>query len=85
MPVTRARYIDPTRIEAVDDEMVKVLRAKTGAERLRIAWGLFEMARSLVRSSVLAANPGWDERRVSVEVARRMSHGATDGLSHDPR
>jgi hypothetical protein len=80
-----ARLSIPDRIEAVDDRMAKVLRGKTGAERLAIAWGMFDMARSLVRSNVRATHPDWDDGKVTAEVARRLSRGATDGLSHATR
>jgi hypothetical protein len=32
-------------IEVIDDDMARVLRAKTGAERLRIASGMYASAR----------------------------------------
>jgi len=66
---------DPPRIEVLDDAMARVLRAKTGAERLRIANGLFRFARQMIRNSLRARHPDWDERRLSQEIARRISHG----------
>ena len=63
-------------IEVVDDGMAQVLRGKTGAERLRIADGLFSFARELITSSIRAAHPDWDDPRIAAETARRISHGA---------
>jgi hypothetical protein len=63
-------------IEMVDDEMVRVLRAMTGEERLRIASGMFASARRMLASQLAAEHPDWDERRVEEETARRLSHGS---------
>jgi len=63
-------------IEVIDDEMVRVLRSKTGAERLRIASGMYAAARRMLLSSLAAQNPEWDPRQVIEETARRLSHGA---------
>lgn len=66
---------DPRRIEVIDDEMAEVLRAKTGAERLKIASGLFASARRMIASQLAVENPDWDETRVQEETARRLLHG----------
>jgi len=63
-------------IEVIDDEMARVLRAKTGAERLRIASGMYAAARRMLMSSLAAEHPDWDRRQVMEETARRLSHGA---------
>jgi hypothetical protein len=67
--------LDP-HIEVVDDEMVAVLRAKTGAERLRIANAMYVSARRMLVSHLRHTHPEWDETRVAREAARRLSHGA---------
>jgi hypothetical protein len=64
------------RFEIMDDRMAQVLRGKSGAERLRIADGLFSFARELIESSIRAAHPEWEEARIRSETARRLSHGA---------
>jgi hypothetical protein len=67
----------PRRIEVMDDDMAPILSAKTGAQRLRIASGMFASARNMLLSHLRAEHPGWDERRIQQEVARRLSRGAT--------
>lgn len=67
---------DPRRIEVLDDEMAAVLRAKTGAERLRTASGLFAAARRMIASQLAAEHPDWEAVRVREETARRLLHGA---------
>jgi len=68
--------LDPRRIEVVDDEMARVLRGKTGPERLRIASGMFSSARRMLIAALRSEHPDWDERQVTEEAARRLSHGA---------
>jgi hypothetical protein len=68
--------IDPSRIEVVDDEMARILRGKTGAERLAIASGMYESARRMLLSHLAAEHPDWSEEQVTREAARRLSHGA---------
>jgi hypothetical protein len=63
-------------IEVIDDDMARVLRAKTGAERLHIASGMYASARRMLLASLAAAHPDWDPQRVIKETARRLSHGA---------
>jgi hypothetical protein len=63
-------------IEVIDDDMARVRRAKTGAERLRIASGMYAAARRMLLSSLAAEHPDWDPRQVQEETARRLAHGA---------
>ena len=65
-----------TRIEVVDDEMAKVIRGKTGAERLRIASGMYSSARRMLLCHLREQHADWDDERIQREVARRLSHGA---------
>lgn len=62
--------------DVVDDEMARVLRGMTGAERLRIASGMFASARRMIASHLAAEHPDWDQERIERETARRISHGA---------
>ena len=64
------------RWEEVSDEMAEILRQKTGAERLEIAFGMWRSAIRLVTQSVKNQYPEWTEEERQREVARRMSHGA---------
>jgi hypothetical protein len=65
--------IDLQRIEVLDSEMAPHLRALSGAERLRIASGMFAAARRMLTSHLAAAHPDWEEERLRAEVARRLS------------
>ncbi len=67
-----------SRLEVVEEEMARVLRQKTPAERLSIAFGLWRSARLMLAYMLRSLHPDWDEERVQGEVARRLSHGAVD-------
>lgn len=62
-------------VELVDEEMVPIFAAMSGAERLASAGESLQFARQLVTSGVRAAHPDWDEQRVAEEVARRFLGG----------
>ena len=66
--------IDPRRIEVVDEEVARVLRAKSGMERLRLAHEAWELARERLMAFVSARNPQWSKEEVVKEVAKRLAH-----------
>jgi hypothetical protein len=63
-------------IEVIDDDMARVIQAKSGAERLAIANDLYSNARKMLIYYLQVQNPNWDEKQVIREAARRLSHGA---------
>jgi hypothetical protein len=62
--------------DILDDEMARILRGMTGAERLKIANGLFVSARRMLASHLAAEHPDWGQDRIEQETSRRISHGA---------
>ena len=68
--------LDRGQIEVVDDEMAAVLRGMTGAQRLRIASGMFVSARRAIMHMLRTEHPDWTEEQIVREAARRLSHGA---------
>ncbi|HZU35123.1 MAG TPA: hypothetical protein VFA18_04400 [Gemmataceae bacterium] len=62
--------------DRMDPAMVAVLRQKTEAERLRIAWGMWRFARDMLRNVLQAEHPDWSETQVQQEAARRLAHGS---------
>ena len=67
---------DPSRWEMVDDAMAAILRQKTPAQRLAIAFGMWDFAKQMIRSVLRAEHPDWTPEQIKRETARRMSHGA---------
>jgi len=59
----------------ISTEMADVLRLKTGAERLEIASQMFASARRMLLNHLCSLHPDWDNRKIEMEAARRLSHG----------
>ena len=64
------------QLEVVDDVMCEILKQKSPLERLKIAFGLWSSARKQLFNYLRSLHPDWDEKRISSEVIRRISHGA---------
>ena len=62
--------------EVLDDRMAELLRAKTPAARLAIAFGLCTFAQRLIRANLEREHPDWPATTLERAIARRMSHGA---------
>lgn len=58
--------------DAVDDTMAMILRSKTPAERLEIAFGMWRYARDTILRIVQAEHPEWAPVEVQRETARRL-------------
>jgi len=65
-------------VEVVDDDTARILRTKTGAERLKIASDMFSTVREMILSYLRAKHPEWEEWQFMREAARRISRGASD-------
>jgi len=64
------------KLEIVDDDMARILRGMTGAERLKIADRMFSSARRMIASHLAAEHPDWDPERIERETSKRISHGS---------
>jgi hypothetical protein len=65
----------PINVELMDEAMAEVLRAKSPAERLVIANGMWRSASRMIEAILRAERPEWTDDAIRREVARRMSHG----------
>lgn len=61
--------------EMIDDEVAAVLRRKTGAERLEIAFGMIRSARAMLESHFRTQHPDWDEEKIQREASKRIASG----------
>jgi hypothetical protein len=68
--------LDPGQIEVMDDRMADILRAKSPAERLRIAADIWKSARRFLSSVLKSDHPDWTMKQVDNEVLRRSAHGS---------
>jgi hypothetical protein len=60
-------------IERLDPEVVRILRAKSGMERLRLAHEAWELAHDRLTAFLKSEHPDWSAERVQREVATRLS------------
>lgn len=65
--------LDSGQIEAVDDNVAALLRAKTHAERLAMVSDCDRAARTLIAAILRQRHPDWTQRRIIAAVAGRMS------------
>jgi len=66
--------MNPTE-DVIDPAVAAIMRRKSEAERLRIAWDLWQFASDMLGNLVRADHPEWTVPEVQREVARRMAHG----------
>jgi hypothetical protein len=64
-------------IDVIDDTMVDIYKQKSSFERLKIAFGLWNSARTQLYHNLRSLWPDWDEEKIRREIAKRISHGAT--------
>ena len=67
--------LDNSNTDVIQPEMVRVLAAKSEAERLQIAWGMWRSAFRMVQRIVAMELPDLSAEEQQQVVARRMSHG----------
>lgn len=64
-------------IEIIDDIMADIFKQKSHLERLNIAFGLWNSARTQLFHNIRSLHSDWDEEKTRQEVTKRISHGAT--------
>ena len=76
--------IDPSKIELLDDATVAILRAKTPAERLAMAFECNRTTRLLIADQLRMQHPDWTDGQIQSDVARRMLVGQLKVLPYGP-
>jgi len=76
-PKSPRRSVDPNRIEVVDDAVIEILRTKTPAELLAMAFAANRTVRMVIAGALRTDHPDWDDKAIQAEVARRMLNGTT--------
>ena len=66
--------LDLRRLDIVDHDVARVLRGKSGMERLRLAHEAWELARERLAAFFSAQHPEWERDEVGRQVAKRLSH-----------
>ena len=60
--------------EHLGADQIKILRAMSGQEKLRVAQRLFWTARNIKAARIRVQNPNWPEDRIEAEVTRMFSN-----------
>jgi hypothetical protein len=63
--------------ERTSPEQIEVMRAMTGAKRLRLAERLYWSARNMKAAGLKAQHPDWPAERVRDEVRQTFLHART--------
>ena len=59
--------------EVLSDEMAAILRSKSPAERLAIAFGMWRFARDLIERTSRAQHPEWTEAELPAHGAENVA------------
>jgi hypothetical protein len=61
-----------SRIEVLDDDMVRVLQSKTPEERIAMVFDANRTMRLILESHFRERHPEWDQSQITVAVARSL-------------
>lgn len=75
--IDATRQLDPNRIELLDARVIEVLRSKTPAERLEMAFACNRTMRQLLEGHLRSRHPDWNRQAIDAEIARRMIGGSS--------
>ncbi len=59
-------------VEVMEPMVVEIMRRKTPAERLAIAFGMWDFAAEMIQANLRREHPDWSVDQVQRETARRM-------------
>jgi hypothetical protein len=69
--------IDPRRIELLDPEVVAILKTKTPAEKLAMAFDSNKLVRLRLAGHFRTLHPDWTDAEVDAAIARRVLNGSS--------
>ncbi|OGP79118.1 MAG: hypothetical protein A2V86_13655 [Deltaproteobacteria bacterium RBG_16_49_23] len=68
--------LDKGQIEVVDDRIVKILKAKSGMERLNMVWDAWTFYEKTIRAYLKNKHPEWTEEEIRKEIVKRVTYGS---------
>lgn len=69
--------LDPRRIELLDPTVVAILKTKTPAEKLAMAFASNRLVRLRLAGHFRTIHPDWSDSEVNAAVARRVVNGTS--------
>lgn len=67
--------LDPRRIELLDPEVAAMLKAKSPAEKLGMAFEMQKLVRGVLFSRIRSQHPDWTSPEIDKAVAQRINRG----------
>ena len=64
------------RVELLSENMIKVIKSKTPAERLQNAFRLSNLARARLEAYLRHRHPHWNDTQVKQEIAKKIANGS---------
>jgi hypothetical protein len=71
------KTIESRRLEILDEEIVKILRQKTPAQRVAMALDTEKTWRQMLEAYLRFRYPDWDDKQIAQEIARRRLLGTS--------
>ena len=69
------QVLDPSRIELLDEDMVRVLKGKSPEERIAIVLDANRTMRLMLQAHLRESHPDWTENQIAVGISRRLLGG----------
>jgi len=67
---------NPSRIEVLDDDMVRVLQSKTPQERIAMVFDANRTMRLMLEAHFRERHPEWDQSQIAAAIAQRLLRGS---------
>ncbi|OGF68032.1 MAG: hypothetical protein A2Y62_19350 [Candidatus Fischerbacteria bacterium RBG_13_37_8] len=68
--------IEERNFELISDEIVQVLKKKSPAERMEIAFDICKTVQTILENHIRFLHPKWTNQEIKKELARRISGGS---------
>ena len=69
------QVLDPSRIELLDEDMVRVLKGKSPEERIAIVLDANRTMRLMLQAHLRESHPDWTDNQIAAGIARRLLGG----------
>ena len=67
---------NPSRIEVMDADMVRIMKSKTPEERLAMVFDANRTVRLVLEAHFRDRHPEWDQSQIAAAVAQRILRGS---------
>ena len=68
--------LDKGQIGVVDDQVAAIIKAKTGPERLSMAWDAWAFFELRITAHLKSLHPEWTVEQIQKDIFRRVAYGS---------